>query len=54
MTEVIAESVEFCESKQQPENDFAKTEAGYFDDIEQPAQQDQQDYFPLDDETVPF
>lgn len=54
VTEVIAESVEFCESKHQTENNYASTEAGYFDDIEQPAQQDQQDYFPLDDETVPF
>lgn len=45
-TEIIAENVEFCESKKQNENNFATTEAGYFDN---------DNYFPLnEDDDVPF
>ena len=57
-TEVIAESVEFCESKQQTENDFAKTEAGYYDgDTPTPApkQDPQEEFFVIyDDPDCPF
>lgn len=30
-TEVVADNVEFCESKQQSNNSYATTEAGYYD-----------------------
>lgn len=64
ITEVIAENVEFCESKQASNNNnYATTEAGYYDGVTPPpappTQQTQQvpsDYFPADydDSDVPF
>lgn len=62
--EVIANNVEFCESKQASNNNnYASTEAGYYDGVTPPpappTQQTQQapsDYFPADydDSDVPF
>lgn len=66
VTEVIADEVEFCESKRQ-QNDYAQTEAGYYDGMDQqpastatPQRQQQQadsfddGYFEISDEGVPF
>lgn len=62
-TEVIAENVEFCESKQESSNsNYATTEAGYYDGVTPPpapvpapaTPSAPSDYFPVDDDDVPF
>ena len=59
VTEVIVDEVEFCESKKQ--NDYAKTEAGYFDGADEipastatPTQQASNGYGFIEDDGLPF
>lgn len=68
VTEVIVDEVEFCESKRQAQDNYATTEAGYYDGMDEqapaatatPQRQQQQaipssgGYFDIDDEGIPF
>ena len=62
ITEVIVDEVEFCESKRQSQDEYATTEAGYFDGADEaptstatPKQQQfSSGYGFADDEGIPF